>query len=161
VFNLWFAWCCGSFLADKKMLGPDDIKRPVYKLFYLLIFIGFLYFNLFGDKQGEIFDQFNILVWTAPVLFILSKEDWLRQKQNLWLIRIVAAIGLSSYSLYLLHVPLIYLKNYMVHQYFPARLQLAGEATGIFVIPVIAWYSYKYLEKPFTSYKKKTVGQSA
>ena len=37
VFNLWFAWCCGAFLADKKMLNPDDLKRPVY-LFFILPF---------------------------------------------------------------------------------------------------------------------------
>jgi len=155
VFNLWFAWCCGAFLADKKVLNPNDLKQPLYKVFYFLILAGFIYLNVFPDRTGIIFDQFNILFWTAPMTFVLSKENWLRQHQHSWFIRMMAAIGLSSYSLYLLHTPLINLKNYLVHQYFSVAFQLAGEIAGIAVIPVLAWYSFHFFEKPFI-YRKRT-----
>jgi len=156
VFNLWFAWCCGAFLADKKALSPDDLKQPQYKIFYIFIFAAFIYLNFFPDKSGIIFDQFNILFWTAPMMFILSKENWFRQHQHSWFIRMMAAIGLSSYSLYLLHSPLINLKNYLVHQYFPAAFQLPGEIAGIAFIPVVAWYSFRFFEKPFIP-RKRTI----
>lgn len=96
---------------------------------------------------------FNVLIWTAPMLFLLSREDWLRKRKNLWVIKIATAIGLSSYSLYLMHEPLIALKNFTVHKYFPNKFQPAGVLTGIFIIPVMTWFSYYYIEKPFISKK--------
>jgi len=154
VFNLWFAWCCGAYLADKKTLNPGDLKKPVYVFCYLIIFTGFVCLNFIPNSRGMLLDQFNILFWTAPVLFILSNENWLRQRKNLWVIKITAAIGLSSYSLYLLHEPLILFKNFMVHKYFSARLQPVGVVVGVFTIPLISWLSYYYIEKPFTTKKR-------
>jgi peptidoglycan/LPS O-acetylase OafA/YrhL len=154
VFNLWFAWCCGAFLADKKLLNPIDLKKHIYSWLYVIIVIAFVYLNYVPNNQFILCDQFNVLIWTAPMLFLLSKEDWLRQRQNWWFIKIVAAIGLSSYSLYLLHEPLIYLKNALAHKYLPARFQLAGVIAGIFIIPVITWFSFVFFEKPFIPKKR-------
>jgi len=154
VFNLWFAWCCGAFLADKKALNADDLKQPVYKFLYLGIFIACICLNFIPNNLGIIYDQSKILFWTAPMLFILSREDWLRERKNSWVIKIAAAIGLSSYSLYLMHEPLIALKNFLVHKYFPTWFQPVGVVVGIFIIPVITWYSYYYIEKPFIPKKR-------
>jgi peptidoglycan/LPS O-acetylase OafA/YrhL len=154
-FNLWFAWCCGAFLADKKTLNPGDLKKPVYLVVYMVILAGFICLNYIPNSLAILFDQFNVLFWTAPMLYILSKEDWLRKRKNLWLIRIMAAIGLSSYSLYLLHEPLIFLKNFLVHKYFSASFQPAGVALGVLIVPMIAWVSYYFVERPFISKKRK------
>lgn len=155
VFNLWFAWCAGAYLADKKMLSTMSFAKPVYVVLYLLIFFCVVYLNYTDSPLSIIQDQLNILVWTAPMIFLLSNEDWLRRRQHTWIIRIFAAIGLSSYSLYLLHEPLIALKNFLVHKYFPVVFQLAGVAVGVLVIPVVAWYSYYYIEKPFIHKKSR------
>ena len=72
----------------------------------------------------------------------------------------MAAIGLSSYSLYLLHGPLIALKNFLAHKYLPQQVQLPALVLGIFIIPLITWYSFKFIEKPFIS-RKKPIGQPA
>ena len=154
VFNLWFAWCCGAFLADKKALNPDDLKRPAYLFLYLIIFIAVVCLYFFTNGSGIIFGVFNILFWTVPMTYLLSKEDWFRRKKKSWVIRIAAAIGLSSYSLYLMHEPLIAIKNFMVHKYFPTWLQPVGVVVGIFIIPVITWYSYYYIERPFMPKKR-------
>jgi len=160
VFNLWFAWCCGAFLADKKMLNPGDLKQPVYLVFYLVICVIFACLKYFPTGLFIMSDQFSILMWTAPMLFIISKENWFRKHKSLWVIRIGAAIGLSSYSLYLLHEPLIYLKNFAAHEFLPARLQMPAMILGLFIIPVITWYSFKFIEKPFIS-RKKPIEQTA
>src|SRR6185312_2632461 len=34
VLNLWFAWCCGAFLADKKMIQHTRFNKPTYLLIY-------------------------------------------------------------------------------------------------------------------------------
>lgn len=156
VFNLWFAWCCGAFLADKKMLNPVDLKQRKYLYFYLIILAAFICLNFIPNNLSIIFDQFNVLIWTVPMLFVLSKEGWLIKRKNWWIIRVAAAIGLSSYSLYLMHEPLIALKNFLAHKYFPPWFQPVGVVAGIFIIPVVTWYSYYYVERPFIP-KKRTV----
>lgn len=160
VFNLWFAWCCGAFLADKKKLSPDDLKRPVYLVFYFVILLIFTGIKFIPNNLFILSDQLTILMWTAPMMCLIANENWLHAHINLWAIKIMAAIGLSSYSLYLLHQPLIALKNFLVHKYLPEELQLFGLILGIFIIPFITWYSFKFIEKPFI-YRKKNIGQAS
>jgi len=157
VFNIWFAWCCGAYLADKKVLNSRDLKKTVYKIIYAIIFVAFFLLKTPGLSKFLIIDyQFNILIWTAPLLFLLDKEKWLSGSRSLF-IKILAAIGLSSYSLYLLHKPLSLLKNFCAHQFLPSKLQPAAVFIGILIIPVITWFSYKYIEKPFMAKKRKTL----
>ena len=159
VLNLWFGWCCGAFIADKKMLQPGELSRPIYLWIYMAILAIFIYLVFTRNGLFIVFDQFCILAWTAPVIFILSRENWFRKYKNLWVIRVAGAIGLSSYSLYLLHQPLIYFKNFLVHKYLLASLQPIGVVFGIVLIPVIAWFSYCYFEKPFV--KRRRISEPA
>jgi peptidoglycan/LPS O-acetylase OafA/YrhL len=157
ILNIWFAWCCGAYLADKAKSDTNDLNRPVYKFIYAIIFMAFILFNFTGLSKFIIIGyQFNILVWTAPLVLLLRTEPWLARKRNL-LVKIIAMIGLSSYSLYLLHLPLIATKNYLVHAFLPYKLQLPGAFIGVFLIPVIAWFSYQYFEKPFMARKPEPV----
>ena len=156
VLNLWFAWCCGAYLADKKTLNKTDLSQPGYKIFYAIIVAMFAW-KFTGHWFSPIVGyQVNILIWTGPLLFLLNKESFFAKKQWL-LLKVIAALGLSSYSLYLFHEPLIFLKNLLVHKYLPQQLQLAGLIGGFFFIPVITWLSYLYVERPFISKKRKRV----
>ncbi|MBS1531842.1 MAG: acyltransferase [Bacteroidetes bacterium] len=157
VLNLWFAWCCGAYLADKVKLNPADLGKPVYKAAYATILAAFILFKTTGLGKLMIIDyQLNILVWAAPLVLLLRAEPWLARQRNL-LVRVVVMIGLSSYSLYLLHEPLIVLKNYCVNAFLPQKLQHAGVFIGIPLILVATWFSYKYIEKPFMARKPEPV----
>jgi peptidoglycan/LPS O-acetylase OafA/YrhL len=153
VFNLWFAWCSGAYLADKFTFNATDLKKPVFAFIYSVILIAFLAIRFIPTNWSIVYDQLNILIWTAPLVLLISNENWL-QKHNNILITGLAKIGLSSYSLYLLHEPLLILKNYLAHRFLPVSLQFTGVVIGIFIIPLITWYSFKYIEKPFTVRKK-------
>ncbi|MBC7400088.1 MAG: acyltransferase [Mucilaginibacter sp.] len=155
VFNIWFAWCCGAFLADKETFSPVDIRKPMY----ILIYAGIIAFRFIPAIPNIIYFQLNILLWTGPVVFITSKEQWFVKHYSI-VTKVVTSMGLSSYSLYLLHEPLITLKNYLGHRFLPTGLQFAGVTLGTLLIPVVAWYSFKYIEKPFTA-RKKTVAPTA
>jgi peptidoglycan/LPS O-acetylase OafA/YrhL len=155
VFNIWFAWCCGAFLADRMTFDPVDLNRPIYLVLYCAIFLAFILLRIFQIGWASVIGyQFDILIWSAPMIWLIKNEDWFRQRHTL-LIKVLAAIGLSSYSLYLFHDPLIILKNYLAHAFLPANLQTAGVLIGMLVIPVITWFSYKYIEKPFLAKKRK------
>lgn len=155
VLNLWFAWCCGAFLADKKSLAPADLHKPVYKVVYAIIaaiFISSFYF--YDQTTAIIYYQFYILIWTAPMMLLISREYWFKKHNKD--VKLLAAIGLSSYSLYLLHEPLIYLKNYLAHRYLTEKYQFAAMLIGLLCIPAIAWLNYRMVEKPFMGTKKIT-----
>lgn len=155
--NIWFAWCCGAYLADKITLGQlRELSRPLYLIAYGAILLGFICFKIFPLAGFIIVEyQLDILVWTAPLVFLISREGWLEGK-HYFIKKIMAAIGLSSYSLYLLHEPLIALKNFLAHKYLPPALQPAGVFTGILIIPAIAWFGYRYIEKPFMVKKRSS-----
>jgi peptidoglycan/LPS O-acetylase OafA/YrhL len=149
VFNLWFAWCCGAFLADKRSLNPNDLKQPIYIYIYLGIFITFVYLTFFLNSFSIICYQFKILIWTAPLVFMLSQEKRLKQVQDHWIIKLIIIFGISSYSLYLLHQPLLEIKNWAIHKYLPAKFQIISSIVGILAIPFIAFLNYRFIEKPF------------
>jgi peptidoglycan/LPS O-acetylase OafA/YrhL len=153
VFNLWFAWCSGAYLADKITFNPTELKKPVFTFVYAGILIAFIFVRFIPDNWQIADNQLDILIWTAPLVLFISHENWL-QKHNNILITGLANIGLSSYSLYLLHEPLLILKNYLAHRFLPNPLQFVGVTTGILIIPLVTWYSFKYIERPFTVRKK-------
>ncbi|MES2428795.1 MAG: acyltransferase [Bacteroidota bacterium] len=153
VFNLWFAWCSGAYLADKFTLNPADLKKPAFILIYSGILIAFLAIRFIPNNWSIVYNQLNILIWTAPLVLLLSNENWLQKHNNLFL-KAISKLGLSSYSLYLLHEPLILLKNCFAHKFLPAQLQLIWMCAGLIAIPFIAWYSFVYIEKPFAIRKK-------
>ena len=148
VGNIWFSWCCGAFIADKLYFDPKAFNKPSIKVIYIAIaalFISFLFLKISGSILGY---QLKILIWTGPVVYLLSKEHWLSQRKSL-ILNLLVYIGLSSYSLYLLHEPLINFKNYLVHAFLPSQLQVTGLIIGVIVIPIIAWLNYCLIEKPF------------
>jgi peptidoglycan/LPS O-acetylase OafA/YrhL len=157
VFNFWFAWCCGAFLADKIMFNRADLNKPFYKLIYAIIFLAFIFVKILPVPAFTIVGyQLDTIIWTAPLVFIIGKEYWFSDSRSI-VIRLLAEIGLSSYSLYLFHDPLIMLKNYLAHEFLPGRIQLIGVFAGILIIPILCWYSYLYIEKPFLVRKRKAL----
>jgi peptidoglycan/LPS O-acetylase OafA/YrhL len=159
--NIWFSWCSGAFLADKLYFDPQAFNKPVFKVIYILIaalFIGYMLLNVsYLSKIGLIGYQLKILIWTGPLIYLLSKEHWLKKQESV-VLKIVVGIGLSSYSLYLLHMPLILFKNYLVYTFLPPAFRFAGLILGFIIIPVVAWFSYRLIEQPFTL--KKTIAKN-
>jgi len=157
VFNIWFVWCCGAFLADRMIFDPSDLNRPVYLVLYGIVLVGFVLLSIFPVAWASVIDyQFDILIWSAPMVWLIKNENWFVQRHS-FVIKVFAAMGLSSYSLYLFHRPLILLNSYLAHKLLPPNLQAAGVFIGILAIPVITWFSYSFIEKPFLGKKRKLI----
>ncbi len=148
VFNLWFSWCCGAFIAENMATAPNKLKQPVHLLLYGAVVAAYFLLRPFPIAQYP----FVILIWAGPLVLLLHLEDRLSQNKSA-IVKLLTALGLSSYSLYLLHQPLIALKNFLAHL-LPPAFQMAGLIIGIFVIPIITWLSYLFIEKRFM--RKKT-----
>lgn len=157
VFNIWFAWCSGAFLADKMVLDYEGIKKPIYKILYGAIFLAFILTKIPPPSKIQLIDyQLDIIIWTGPLIIMIKSEKWFANSHS-FILKLFSAIGLSSYSLYLFHEPLIALKNYLAHVFLPPKLQPAGILIGFLLIPLITWFSYLYIEKPFLARKRKTM----
>lgn len=154
VFNIWFAWCCGAWMADNYMFNRVVFKNKLINISYVFIIAFALFAGLSKSVPQVITDQINIISWCGPLLWILRMEPILSQSKNI-ILRLIVNIGLSSYSLYLLHQPLLYLKNYLVHTYFQVSLQPFLVALGVVVILPVAYINFLYFEKPFMKQAKK------
>ena len=150
--NIWFGWCAGAFIAESFILTPLELKKTFYKFVYAVILLCF--FVLGKANLAVIQYPFLILIWTAPLIITLSFEHKLTNNNSI-AIRLLTCLGLSSYSLYLFHVPLIALKNYFVHLIIPFQLQKPALLLGVLVIPIASWFCYQLVERPFM--RKKTV----
>ncbi len=100
-FRWWFEWCLGFLVAELYARGRSAIPRPA------------LTAALLGAAAlGTVLTTHPpFLVWLLPPLaFAALLEAACARRQPLgWLERQLGAIGLSSYSLYLLHNPIIWL----------------------------------------------------
>ncbi|MCX2492583.1 acyltransferase family protein [Pedobacter sp. PF22-3] len=151
VLNLWLGWCMGAFISDKIFL---DINFN-WKKFLLLLYplLGLLYLLVYLNKISVlVLDELNILIWIGPLLFVFNNENWLHKNYNL-LINLFVKIGLLSYSLYLLHQPLIMLKNFIIQRYIPVELGPYCQMLGFPIIIWLSWLHYNRVEKPFLSKK--------
>lgn len=156
VLNIWFAWCCGAYIADKQNVGANDLDKPIYKVLYAFIFIAFCWITFSQiDNNSLISYQLKILIWLGPLVILINNEKWFKQRQQSLLLKVLTAIGLSSYSLYLFHVPLIYIRIFLSDKYLPLNLHFIGVITGFFIIPLITWFCYLYIEKTFMVKRQK------
>jgi peptidoglycan/LPS O-acetylase OafA/YrhL len=152
--NLWFGWCFGAWLCDKYHKEPVFFKSTNWIIivsFLICIFI-FLQFYHF-ENELLIHNIINILIW-APIFILTLQAETFFIRYRKWL-AIPVAIGIASYSLYLLHMPLILLKNFLIHKYFNNSSYILLMAIGTVLIPFVSYLAYRTIELPFFNLRRK------
>jgi peptidoglycan/LPS O-acetylase OafA/YrhL len=142
ISNHWFNWCAGAFLAERYVNG----QRLIGKSSLIVAAAGFIATILAGYYISiELSGFVSIIAWIAFFEWILHKDINTKTSMN----KVLATIGLISYSIYLIHQPLLY---YL----FPKFNFLGSEAVFAFMrlIPVfilifiISYFSYRFIELP-------------
>ena len=131
------------YLARNRGLVPSHITGAVTLLFFpsLLCLLFLPFFPLDGAHPG----LNAVLVCVATLVVILRNSHWLNSSLP---IRLLARIGDISYSLYLVHWPIIsFVKNSWVGRSpeVPIDLRLATLALSF----VLAYLLYRFVENPF------------
>tara|TARA_B100001989_G_C24540861_1_gene467479 strand:+ start:322 stop:1473 length:1152 start_codon:yes stop_codon:yes gene_type:complete len=135
-------------------------------VFAVLAICSFLCVAYILISQQTIFDAYKVLICYGLTLcsilyfsyfsFLLASNDkhfFKRLLEN----RVLRDIGVVSYGLYLLHVPIMRLIAKLLVPYdltyFPAHLLVF--VLGLLVSYVLAYFSFKYFEKPVLKLKDK------
>jgi peptidoglycan/LPS O-acetylase OafA/YrhL len=153
-FGYWFSWSLGAALADAYLKRqPFMQERWQIPLWLALSGLGLV----FKPLHSLVFLYVALLTASAmarslcPVKAggtVIPGKSWVPA----WVLRHWAFVGTISYSVYLVHQPIISVFPWMVKHQFPS--QLAGQYafwTGMLLWPVvliIGWVLFLVLEKP-------------
>jgi len=152
IFSLYPCWWLGTLLAEIYS-GRSKIKFSTIMPFSLLLFIttlGNLNFSLRG---------FNDFLWATGFCGIFSFLFWLQANGiKLKLLQIMEPLGKISYSLYVIHMPIIvFLSGLLMH--FSDNHSLPQDQwfilLGVIVSIIFAIGAYQLAEKPFTRKQKQ------
>lgn len=158
VLNLWGAWCFGAWLAEKIIFEQKDfLKSATWWIIGSVLLIIYLVFNKYTT-----FPLMNyslvISLWAWFIVPFLKLESWFQKINNsswYFLMLIPVLIGTSSYSLYMLHMPLIYLRNIILEDVFSENLKLILGGVWLILIFILSYISFVLFEKPFLTYRLK------
>ncbi|PWS26397.1 hypothetical protein DHW03_16585 [Pedobacter yonginense] len=152
--NLWFGWCFGAWLCDQYHRQPDFFKSKNWIFIVGAILCFFVLLQIYHfDNELIVHNTINILIW-APLFILTLQSEKFFQHYKKWL-AIPLAIGISSYSLYLLHMPLILFKNFLIHKYLNNNSYILLMAIGTILIPLVCYFSYRIIEVPFFNLRRK------
>lgn len=108
--------------------------------------IGLIIFSLFYIRSGMIFPGWVALIpcLGAAMIIHAGGQSWIAQ--NILGARPVVFVGLLSYSLYLWHWPVLTAVRMRTAN---AHIELSVAAVAIVATFVLAWASWRYVERPF------------
>jgi len=136
-----FEFLIGVFAAS--LVKNKLLNSPLAKTASLIGTIGCLLYPVFlcGSENQSLFLAFPLLFFIIPV-FTCEPFSWFRKTVNFIPIRI---IGLSSYSIYLYHWPLIVFYKY----YTLSELTYYPKLALLFASILLGLLSWQIIENPF------------
>jgi len=150
----WFIWCAGAWLAEQHLAGKRLFGQLAGPWAALLLF------GMAGARYVE---------WAAPYGVYCAVFGWLaffewwmntRIPEGLRLsmpFKAFTAIGLCSYSIYLIHQPFLRPMLRFFGEYGPMPLALMVKLTVVFgIIFLVSWALYQWVELPSIAFGAKT-----
>ena len=155
----WFSWSLGAYAADAFLQG-----RPLPLAKSSMLFWGFLIIvSYFTILLAPFFFLLCALLTTKIITNCLTPPNVLPQAPGFWL-RLLRQVGLYSYSIYLLHDPLLEtLGNFLRHA-FPHIWQflvfLLCVGSWLVIMP-LAGLCYRFIEQPGIALGRQIIQKTA
>ena len=145
--NLWFGWCFGAWMCDVFIENRSFFKSKKW-IWIVFSIWGACIISSQVTWQNDFLTKYilYILFWGPILIALINLEPFLLKFKRLLIVPI--SLGVSSYSLYLLHEPLIQLKNHLIHRYFGTQIHFLLMVLALFLIPIICYINYKFVEIP-------------
>lgn len=152
--NVWCGWIAGAAFSEAMEARPAWFRSLFWWAMGAMLWIATIAWRPDSASWGK------LQVLDAPLLMILSvwllcglviAERGIRRIAGAarWIIAALALIGAASYSLYLLHIPLIELRNLIQTVFQPGPWRLGFQGLWFFIALWLCWLSYRYVERPF------------
>ncbi len=114
VLNIWAGWCFGAWLCEKIINEESDfVKSKSWWISGICLFILFNFLNSSGRAPLLSYD-ISIVLWAWVIVPVLSLAKFFKVVNNNMFngfIKLLSIIGISSYSLYMIHEPMFYFRN--------------------------------------------------
>lgn len=151
--NTWVGWLAGALLAERLDQGRWLHEKCWWIVGAFVWIVGLLLLcnDAFLGRFLILQRPFVIMLSLWPLAALVAFEKWFKRKVEAGTLLVVAfaAIGLSSYSLYLLHVPLVEIRFLIEPLFHQGLIRLAFQITWFFVILALCWLSYRQIELRF------------
>ena len=156
ILNIWGAWCFGAWICEQVVINEKNfIKEKVW----WIIGVGLLIAHRLLDQyawSGIINYNISIILWAWILVPFLKLEGRLTNTSNrlfAGIVKILVIVGISSYSLYMIHEPFMFLRNALLKSITSEKIRLLLGAFWLIATFFAAWISYQLFEKPFLSYR--------
>jgi peptidoglycan/LPS O-acetylase OafA/YrhL len=148
--KFWVLWWSGAWLAERWRKG----ELPAWGRFAWLC-TGVVTASLLAGMHWNWDHAYLHFVWGAVSFLLLwrclcgSKTNTPHSATGAWLAETGAKIGVISYSLYLIHFPVLQLLGLLWRQGFESKPSsfLIPVMGSVLCIP-IAWFFYRFIEMP-------------
>ena len=160
--SMWGGWLLGALFAETIDGHAAFYKSWRWWLLGVAAWTCALWAEAKGFYEGRLLIlQFPVRIYLSawPLSAIVLLENRLADSRSVLrkLIRLVSLIGVSSYSLYLLHEPLISVRNLLQGAIHFGYLKPAFQTVWFFVVIGVSWISYRCLELKFIKRPKAFV----
>jgi peptidoglycan/LPS O-acetylase OafA/YrhL len=159
----WFTWALGA-LSVEAMFGLVKLPRWLYRGRLALIFLAAAVGLTFVLPKVEQFSRFfhdSLWLFLHPLWglgffvllnrFVLAESRWRAALRTPFLIKLLAGIGLFSYSLYLTH-ELVVMESYQFGYFGFSQLATAFLLTTPACV-AFAWVFFWFAERPYLNTK--------
>jgi peptidoglycan/LPS O-acetylase OafA/YrhL len=155
--STWGGWLFGAMLSEFELetSGRDVLGRWWWQLGFAswAAFLISDHAGVFGERYGifQIPLRIYLCAWAMTALLLMESRFRSATGAFRWLVWAGSWCGACSYSIYLLHEPLITVRNIV------QSLDLSGDARAVlqigwfFVILYLCGKSYRYIERRFAS----------
>ncbi|WP_259014263.1 acyltransferase family protein [Emticicia fluvialis] len=150
---LWFTWGAGALAAELYWENKKIFKKQ--PLLYLLVFLAMLPVCKYFMVAHYFTIAVSVCAWLALLEWFLYKkqEDPFFLKP---LFRVLAGIGICSYSLYLIHQPYLFdLLKHLGHFKFVMVHLVASPLAALLIFTILAYGLYQFVELPSVELGKR------
>ena len=152
--NLWSGWIVGAVhyeLTASRSGTPSPRMWLFSGLAVLSLAIAMSYLGRRAPGLSVFAAPLDTVLWAWPVgalLMFLDRDAGVGRISSAT-VRLFATIGVFSYSLAVLHEPLIQARNLLQARLPSGPITQATEVMWFFVILLVSWISYRYVEQSF------------
>lgn len=157
VLSLFFGWCMGAAVAEGYLKGDLSRRWWLAGAALLALHLGLYSAGFFAGRIWPAFIPSVVVLsaWGLAIVMILERRRTTSSGGRNRLFGLLRWLGAISYSLYLVHEPLINLRETVV-QHLPNHALSRTVFCLWYAVPfVVAWLCWKWVEKPSMRISKR------